>query len=103
MSGELYSYAKDEIGFRRNGPGNGVSTLWGLIVVTAVMAAFGMMTIVMAVGIWSPDGEPAWGFLVLTLFAAAMVWWGLRCAMSEIKARKIREQRGVPTPSGAPL
>ena len=39
MSGELYSYAKDEIGFRRNGPGNGVSTLRGLIVVTVVMAA----------------------------------------------------------------
>lgn len=103
MSGELYSYAKDEIGFRRNGPGNGVSTLRGLIVVTAVMAAFGILTAVMAVGVWSPDGEPAWGFLVLTLFAAAMVWWGVRCAISEIKAKKIREQRGVPTPSGAPL
>lgn len=103
MSGELYSYAKDEIGFRRNGPGNGVSTLWGLIVVTAVMAAFGIMTIVMASGVLSPGGKPAWGFLVLTVFAAAMVWWGLHCAISEIKAKKIREQRGVPTPSGAPL
>lgn len=102
-SGELYSYAKDEIGFRRNGPGNGVSTLWGLVVVTSVMAAFGIMTIVMAAGVLSPDGEPAWGFLVLAGFAAAMVWWGFRCAISEISARKIREQRGVPTPGGAPL
>lgn len=51
----------------------------------------------------SPGGKPAWGFLFLTVFAAALVWWGVRCAASEIKARKIREQRGVPTPSGVPL
>jgi hypothetical protein len=103
MSGELYSYAKDEIGFRRNGPGNGVSSLWGLIVVTTVMAAVGIITIVVAAGALSPGGKPAWGFLVLTVFAAGMVWWGVHCAMAEIKARKIREQRGVPTPSSAPL
>ncbi len=103
MNGELHSYAKDEIGFRRNGPGNGVSTLRGLLVVTAVMTAFGIMTAAMAAGAWSPDGKPAWGFLVLTAFAAAMVWWGLHCAIAEIKAKKIRKQRGIPSPSGAPL
>jgi hypothetical protein len=103
MTGELHSYAKDEIGFRRNGPGNGVSTLRGLLVVTAVMTAFGIMTTAMAAGAWSPDGKPAWGFLMLSAFAAAMVWWGLHCAVSEIKAKKIRKQRGLPTPSGAPL
>ncbi|MGN7250631.1 MULTISPECIES: hypothetical protein [unclassified Arthrobacter] len=103
MSGELYSYAKDEIGFRRNGPGYGVSTLWGLSVVTIVMAVVGVFMIVVATGALSPDGKPAWGFLVLSVFAAGMVWWGVHCAMSEFKARKIREQRGVPTPSSAPL
>ena len=103
LSGELHSYAIDEIGFRRHGPGNGVSTLWGLVVVTSVMAVFGIMTIVMAAGVLSPDGRPAWGFLVLAAFAAGMTWWGIRCASAEIKARKIREQRGVPTPGGAPL
>ena len=103
MSGELHSYAKGEIGFRRNGPGNGVSTLWGLIAVTVVAALFGIMSIAMAAGALSPGGKPALGFLFLTVFTAALVWWGVRCAASEIKARAIRDQRGVPTPSGAPL
>lgn len=97
-TGELHSFADDEIGFS---PGRGqaqVTTWWGMGILTIVMGLLGVLSLVMLFLPLRHGDQPFWGALFLTLFTALGVWYTFGMARDEYRATKIRKERGVPKP-----
>ncbi|MFY9634968.1 MAG: hypothetical protein WAL27_09620 [Cellulosimicrobium cellulans] len=97
-TGELHSYAGDEIGFS---PGRGqaqVRTWWGMGIVSLVL---GLLFVASWIILLMPLGkgeQPFWGALFLTALAGLGCWYTLGMARDEHRAARIRQERGAPRP-----
>ena len=99
MEGRLYSYARDEIGFARAGSGPIVTSAVGMLVLAVVFAAFTVLSVWLIAAPTSQGQEPLWGALFLTLGGFAGVIYASRLAVAEIRAKRVRRERGIPEPS----
>ena len=99
--GELHSYAHDEYGFVRGGSSATVSSAFGLVVLTAFFSAITAFSVLLVIAPTSDGDDPLWGALVLTLGGVAGLVYAGRLARSELRARRIRRERGIPDPSSA--
>jgi hypothetical protein len=97
-TGELHSYAADEIGFS---PGRGhaqVSTWWGM----GILCAFSLLMflfswVILLIPVTHGEG-PYWGALFLMVLAGLFAGYSFGLARAEYRATKLRKQRGVPKP-----
>jgi hypothetical protein len=97
-TGELHSYAGDEIGFS---PGRGqaqVSTWWGMGIVTAVLGLLFVASWVILLMPLQKGEPPFWGALFLTALAGFGSWFTFGLAADEYRATRLRKERGVPKP-----
>ena len=97
-TGELHSYAADEIGFT---PGRGhaqVSTWWGMGIVTTVLWAGFAFSWVLLLAPGGDGGRPFWGALFLMVLAGLLGWYTLGLARDEYRAARLRKERGIPKP-----
>lgn len=97
-TGELHSYAADEIGFT---PGRGhaqVSTWWGMGIVTTVLWAGFAFSWVLLLAPVGDGGRPFWGALFLMVLAGLLGWYTLGLARDEYRAARLRKERGIPKP-----
>jgi hypothetical protein len=99
MEGRLYSYARDEIGFARAGSGPIVTSAVGMLVLAVVFAAFTVLSVWLLAAPTSQGQDPLWGALFLTLGGFAGVIYASRLAVAEIRAKRVRRERGIPEPS----
>ena len=99
-TGELHSYADDEIGFS---PGRGqaqVRTWWGMGIVSAVMwLLFGASLVFLLAPLTHGEG-PYWGALFLTALAGLGGWYMFGMARDEYRASRLRKKCGGPKPGG---
>jgi hypothetical protein len=97
-TGELHSYAGEEIGFT---PGAGqvqVSTWWGMGIVTVVL---GLLFVFSWALFFAPvlKGEsPFWTALFLTALTGLGGWYTFGLARDEHRAAKLRKERCAPKP-----
>ncbi|HKT57626.1 MAG TPA: hypothetical protein VJR25_12710 [Microbacterium sp.] len=100
--GRLWSYAPDELGFRRDGFMQ-VRTWWGVGIIALVMFAGLVLSAYLFVQPGLADGKPGWtpfwGALWLTAVALLLLVVSLRYMLRELRARRIRRERGVPEPA----
>ncbi|MBO9703948.1 MAG: hypothetical protein J7474_00325 [Arthrobacter sp.] len=102
-SGELYSYAQDEIGFGRIGLGPKVGTWVGMAVLALLMIGLFFVSLYMLL-VPRPQDDPStwkpfWGALWLTALSLGGTWLTVRFTILELKARAVRRERGVPEPA----
>ncbi len=100
--GGLYSYAPDELGFRRDGFIQ-VRTWWGVGIIALIMLAGLALSVYLFVEPGLADGKPGWtpywGALWLSAVAIILLTVSLRYMVRELRARRIRRERGVPEPA----
>jgi hypothetical protein len=97
-TGELHSYANDEIGFT---PGAGqvqVSTWWGMGIVTAVLGLLFVLSFFILLAPMAQDRPPYWGALFVSALAGFLAWYCFLLARDEYRATQLRKERGVPKP-----
>ena len=97
-TGELHSYAADEIGFT---PGHGqpqVSTWWGMGIVTAFLGLLFVFSWGLLLAPVAQGGDPFWGALALAALSGALGWYSFRLTREELRAARRRKERGVPRP-----
>lgn len=95
---ELHSYLPDEIGFSRQGSGVVVTSTWGMFVLAGLMVLGFVFSIVMMFAA-AASGKDWWGGLFPLVISGFGAWAGFHYAMEDVKAKKIRRERGVPDPS----
>jgi hypothetical protein len=99
MNGDLYSYARDELGFARAGSGAIVTSWVGMWILAAVFAGIAVFSVVLVFAPTGQGGEPMWGALFLTVLSLGGVAYAVRLAVRELAAKKLRRERGIPEPS----
>lgn len=100
-TGELHSYAGDEIGFT---PGRGqvqVSTWWGMGMLTAVLGFLFVLALIMFFTPMTEGRQPYWGALFLVVLAGFGGWYTFGLARDEFRATRLRKDRGAPTPGSS--
>ena len=100
--GGWHSYAADELGFRRDGLIQ-VRTWWGVGIIGLIMFAglilSGYLFIEPGLDDGKPGWTPYWGALWLTAVAVILLTVSLRYMVRELRARRVRRERGVPEPA----
>ena len=97
-TGELHSYADDEIGFS---PGRGqaqVRTWWGMAIVSAVLGLLFVGSCVMFLGPLASGGQLIWGALFPIALGGFGTFFTFGLARDEYRATKMRKERGAPKP-----
>lgn len=98
-NGDLYSYARDELGFARAGSGAIVTSWWGMWVMAVVFTGIAVFSVVL---VFPPTGQgqgPLWGALFLTVLSIGGVAYSASLAVRERSAKRVRSERGIPEPS----
>ncbi|MCZ4495804.1 MAG: hypothetical protein JWM25_387 [Thermoleophilia bacterium] len=97
--GELHSYGQDEFGFFRGGSDSTVSSAFGLLALTWFFTAVAAGSLFLVVTPTTVGDDPLWGALLLTLGGVAGLTYSGRLARAELRARRVRRERGLPEPS----
>jgi hypothetical protein len=100
-TGELHSYAGDEIGFS---PGRGhaqVSTWWGMSIVSAVLWLLFIGSCVLLLAPLGQGRGPEWGALFPIALGGFTGVYTFGLARDEYRAAKIRKERGAPKPGSS--
>lgn len=104
VDGRLHSYAEDEVGFVRAGSGAIATSAAGMARLAAVFALIDAFSIFLFLApTFDGGGDPLWGALLLTAGGAAGLVYASRLARAEARAKRIRQERGVPEPSSRQL
>lgn len=99
VEGELFSYAKEEIGFSTGGAGAKITTGTGMLVAGTLCWLTTLAVVVFTVSAQGPTaGERAGLFFVVAMFAA-LAWYFTHLGRAEHRARKLRRARGLHEPS----
>ena len=99
MSGELYSYARDEIGVLTASSHPTVRSAAGFIMIAIFCAALSAFSILLVAGPTSQGQNPMWGALILTAAGVGGGVYAARLAGIAVKARRLRAERGIPEPT----
>ncbi|WP_223257149.1 hypothetical protein [Arthrobacter globiformis] len=103
VDGSLHSYAKDEIGIVPASSQPQVRSAAGFIVMAVVFAAVAVGSILL---VFAPTGQgqdPLWGASVLSAASAGGVVYAARLALTAARAKRLRDERGVPEPTAKQL
>ena len=102
VDGRLWSYAPDELGSRRDGFMQ-VRTWWGVGIIALIMVAGLVLSAYLFIepgfADTAPGWTPFWGALWLTAVAVVLLAVSLRYMFRELRARRVRRERGVPEPA----
>ncbi|WP_192903937.1 hypothetical protein [Nocardioides albidus] len=103
-TGELHSYAPDEIGLGEVTAGTQITSWWGLsLLATTFGALFVLSWVIVLTPAIRDGGPPTWGGLALTALSAGLGGWTLVLARRQYAARATRRRRGAPEPSDSPV
>jgi amino acid transporter len=97
--GQLYSYARDEIGVVTASSHPTVRSAGGFIVMAVAFAAITVFSILLVAAPTSRGQDPMWGALILTVAGAGGVLYAVRLAGVVAKAKRLRRERGIPEPT----
>ena len=103
VNGDLYSYAKNELGVVNASSHPQVRSAFGFLVLGAVFAAVAVVSIVLVAGPMTRGQDPMWDSLFLTVLGVAGVLYAVRMAKVASRAKRLRAERGVPEPTGRQL
>lgn len=99
-NGELVSYLPEEFGNGRTGIGPKISTARGYIVLVAIAGAVSVfLTIVVASPYFDPRPDPPLFVWVMPLMLFGTTALFARYMVIEVRADRLRRERGLPTPS----
>jgi multisubunit Na+/H+ antiporter MnhC subunit len=98
-SGELHSYAKDELGVVTASSHPTVRSAAGFVVMALFFAAVAVFSILLVAGPTSQGQDPLWSALILTAAGVGGAVYSARLAGIAAKARRLRAQRGIPEPT----
>ncbi len=98
-SGELHSYAQDELGVVTASSHPTVRSAAGFVVMALFFAAVAVFSILLVAGPTSQGQDPLWGALILTAAGVGGAVYSARLAGIAAKARRLRAQRGIPEPT----
>lgn len=96
VSGELHSYARDEIGIVTASSHPALRSAAGFIVMAVFFAALAAFSILLVAGPTSQGRDPMWGALILTAAGMGGVVYASRLAGVAAKAKRLRAERGIP-------
>lgn len=99
-TGELHSYASDEVPIALKAGGPSVISWWGMSILALFAASMTVFSVVLFVASIR-SGEPVWSTLLLILLASLFTIYATYLARREWVARKLRRQRGVPDPGSS--
>ncbi len=99
VSGELHSYARDEIGVVTASSHPALRSAAGFIVMAVFFAALAAFSILLVAGPTSQGQDPMWGALILTAAGVGGVVYASRLARVAAKAKCVRAERGIPEPT----
>lgn len=100
QNGELVSYLPEEFGNGRKGIGPKITTAGGYIAFVAVCALVTLGTVGLIASSYIRDiPEPPLFIWVIPLMFLAVTVLFARYMMIEVRADRLRKQRGLPTPS----
>ncbi|GAA1343015.1 hypothetical protein [Arthrobacter roseus] len=97
---ELYSYTREEYGVLRAGPGPVITTLWGHMVFVGLIF-LGLIGFIWGYAslYFRPIPTPPWGGWFFGVAILALLVYFARNLRTEWRARKLRKERGLPTPT----
>lgn len=98
-SGELHSYAKDELGVVTASSHSQVRSAAGFLVMAVVFAAVAVFSILLVAGPTSRGQAPMWGALFLTAAGLGGALYAIRMAQVASRAKRLRAERGIPEPT----
>ena len=98
-SGELHSYAKDELGVVTASSHPQVRSAVGFLVMAAVFAAVAVFSILLVAGPTSRGQAPMWSALFLTAAGLGGALYAIRMAQVASRAKRLRAERGIPEPT----
>ncbi|QDZ16101.1 hypothetical protein [Humibacter ginsenosidimutans] len=101
--GGMYSYRKDELGFRRSSNPYYVRTWWGVGVIAVIELAGVALGIYLFVSPGLHDEAagwtPFWGALWLIAIGGLLLAVSVTLMVRELRARRRRRERGAPEPA----
>jgi hypothetical protein len=98
-TGELHSYAKDELGVVTASSHPQVRSAGGFLMMAAVFAAVAVFSIFLVAGPTSRGQDPMWGALFLTAAGLGGALYAIRMAKVASRAKRLRAERGIPEPT----
>lgn len=103
VTGELYSYTREELGVVTASSHPQVRSATGFLVLAVVFAAVAVFSVRLVSGPTSRGEDPMWSALFLTLLGSAGAVYAVRMAKVASRAKRLRTERGLPEPSARQL
>lgn len=103
VTGELYSYSREELGIVTASSHAQVRSAVGFLVLAAVFAAVAVFSIFLVAGPTTKGQGPMWSALFLTVMGVGGVLYAVRMAKVASRAKRLRRERGIPEPSARQL
>lgn len=103
VTGELYSYSREELGVVTASSHAQVRSAAGFLVMAVVLAAVAVFSIFLVAGPTTRGQDPMWSALFLTVMGVGGVLYALRMAKVASRAKRLRRERGIPEPSARQL
>ncbi|UTT68594.1 hypothetical protein NMQ03_15325 [Arthrobacter sp. DNA4] len=99
VSGDLYSYAKDELGVVTASSHPQVRSAVSFLVMAAVLAAVAVFSVLLVAGPTSRGQGPMWSALFLTAAGVGGTAYAIHMAKVASRAKRLRAERGIPEPT----
>ena len=99
VTGELFSYSREELGVVTASSHAQARTAVGFLVMAVFFAAVAAFSILLVAGPATRGQDPLWSALFLTAAGVAGFLYALRMAKVASRAKRLRAERGIPEPS----
>lgn len=100
VTGELHSYSREELGIVTASSHAQVRSAVGFLIMAVFLAAVAVFSVFLVAGPTTRGGDPMWSALFLTAAGVGGAVYALRMAKVASRAKRLREERGIPEPSG---